>query len=376
MSMLIGIEASRANRLQKTGVEWYAYRLIQAMKQDPMQDPHAWMMYSNTALSMGLERMPSNWHERRLAWPPKYLWTQIRLSLEMLSKPPEVLFVPAHVLPRFAPKRSVVTVHDVGFHKHPELYKPRQVSYHEWSTKDIVKSGAKIITVSEFCKQEIMDGYGVSADRITVTPLGVDHETYKPASTEVIAGMRTRLQIPEPYILFVGRLEAKKNVLALVEAFKRHKQSRGLGDPLHLVLAGLPGEGFDAIHKAIADSGFAEYFHITGYISEADKVALLSGALAYVQPSFYEGFGLPPLEAMACGSPVISSNAASLPEVVGEGNALFFDPLDVETLQAHIQTMLDESDTRTRLRDAGLAWAPRFRWDKTARQTLQTLTTW
>lgn len=374
--MLIGIEASRANRLQKTGVEWYAYRLIQAMKQDPMQNPHAWIMYSNDPLSMGLERLPRNWHERRLTWPPKYLWTQLRLSLEMLQKPPEVLFVPAHVLPRFAPKRSVVTIHDIGFHIHPELYKPHQVAYHEWSTRDIIKSNAKIITVSEFCKRELMENYHVPTDRISVTLLGVDHETYKPASREAIEAMQARFQIPDPYVLFVGRLETKKNILVLVEAFKRHKQVRGLGDPLHLVLAGLPGEGFDAISKAIADSGYAEFVHITGYLSEADKVALLSGALAYIQPSFYEGFGLPPLEAMACGAPVISSNAASLPEVVGEGNALFFDPSDAEALHAHLENMLDNADVRSSLREAGLAWAQRFRWDKTARQTLQILTTW
>jgi len=374
--MLIGIEASRANKLHKTGVEWYSYRLIQALKQDPEAAPHTWMLYGNQPLSMGLERLPGNWHECRLEWPPEYLWTQVRLSLEMLRKPPEVLFVPAHVLPRFAPKRSVVTVHDVGFHRFPELYKPRQVSYHEWSTRDIVKSGAKIITVSSFCKREIMDGYGVPSERIDVTPLGVDHDTYKPADPSVIATTLARLQIPTPYILFVGRLEAKKNILVLVEAFKRHKQSRGMGDPLQFVLAGLPGEGFDAIEKAIAESDCADAIHITGYLSESDKVALLSGALAYVQPSLYEGFGLPPLEAMACGSPVISSNAASLPEVVGEGNALFFDPQDPESLRVHLETVLDQSAVRDRLRLAGLAWAPRFRWDKTARQTLQTLTTW
>jgi glycosyltransferase involved in cell wall biosynthesis len=376
MAMLIGIEASRANRLQKTGVEWYAYRLIQALKEDALANPHTWMLYTNNPLSLGLERLPANWFERRLNWPPKYLWTQIRLSLEMLRKPPEVLFVPAHVLPRFAPKRSVVTVHDVGFHVHPELYKPRQVSYHEWSTRDIVKSGAKIITVSEFCKREIMEGYDVSADRITVTSLGVDHSTYKPASREAIGAMQNRLKLPEPYLLFIGRLEAKKNILVLIEAFKRHKASRGVGDPLNLVLAGLPGERFDLIAKAITESGYADAIHVTGYISEADKVALLSGALAYVQPSFYEGFGLPPLEAMACGSPVISSDAASLPEVVGEGNALFFDPQDPEALRAHIETLLDKQEERERLRVAGLAWAPRFRWEKTARETLQTLVSW
>jgi glycosyltransferase involved in cell wall biosynthesis len=267
-------------------------------------------------------------------------------------------------------------VHDVGFHRYPELYKPRQVSYHEWSTRDIVKSGAKIITVSEFCKREIMEGYNVPAERITVTHLGVDQNTFQPASQAAIDAMQSRLQIPDPYVLFVGRLESKKNILVLVDAFKRHKASRGVGDPLHLVLAGLPGEGFDAIGKAIAESGCADFIHITGYISEADKVALLSGALAYVQPSFYEGFGLPPLEAMACGAPVISSNAASLPEVVGEGNALFFDPLDPEALRSHLEIVLDQADVRARLREAGLAWAPRFRWDKTARQTLQTLVSW
>lgn len=374
--MLIGIEASRANRLQKTGVEWYAYRVIQAMKRDPLQAPHAWMLYANAPLSMGLEHMPGNWHERRLNWPPTYLWTQMRLSLEMLSKPPEVLFVPAHVLPRFAPKRSVVTVHDIGFRRHPELYKPRQVSYHEWSTRDIVRSGSKIITVSEFCKREIMEAYDVPEDRITVTYLGVDHETYKPASRDAITAMQARLQIAEPYLLYVGRLESKKNILVLVEAFKRYKESRGLGDPLQLVLAGLPGQGYESIAKAIAESGQQSSIHVTGYISEGDKVALLSGAFAYVQPSFYEGFGLPPLEAMACGSPVISSNAASLPEVLGEGNALYFDPKDAEALCVHIESVMDNQETRSRLREHGLLWAPRYRWEKTARETLQTLVSW
>ncbi len=374
--MLIGIEASRANRLQKTGVEWYAYRLIQAMKQDPMQNQHAWIMYANDPLSMGLERLPKNWHERRLSWPPKYLWTQLRLSLEMLQKPPEVLFVPAHVLPRFAPKRSVVTIHDIGFHIHPELYKPRQVDYHEWSTRDIIRSDAKIITVSEFCKREIVESYNVSADRIFVTHLGVDHETYKPSAQASIDEMRARLQITGPYLLFVGRLETKKNILLLVEAFTRYKQAHGTLDMVQLVLAGLPGEGFEEIVKAVFASGYGECVHITGYISEKDKVALLSGALAYIQPSLYEGFGLPPLEAMACGTPVISSNAASLPEVIGEGNALFFEPTDVEALHAHIKTIVENVEVQQSLRERGLAWVPRFRWDKVARQTLQILTTW
>jgi len=374
--MLIGIEASRANRLEKTGVEWYAYHLIQALKQDPLQAPHAWMLYTNQPLSLGLEHMPRNWHERRLAWPPKYLWTQLRLSLEMLQKPPEVLFVPAHVLPRYAPKRSVVTVHDIGFIRHPELYKPRQVSYHDWSTRDIVRSEAKIITVSEFCKQEIMEAYQVPEHRISVTYLGVDHDTYQPASEERIEMTKNRLRISGPYVLYVGRLEAKKNLVALIEAFKQLKaMQRGSGD-LQLVLAGLPGQDFQKIQQAIAEAGCADAIHLTGYLSQKDKIALLSGAICYVQPSIYEGFGLPPLEAMACGTPVIVSNSASLPEVCGQENALFFDPKDAQTLYACLESVLNNQELRQRLRANGLAWVKRYRWEKTARETLKILTTW
>jgi len=376
MGMLIGIEASRANRLEKTGVEWYAYHLIQALKQDPLQTQHAWMLYTNEPLSLGLERMPTNWHERRLAWPPKYLWTQLRLSFEMLRKSPEVLFVPAHVLPRYAPKRSVVTVHDIGFIRHPELYKPRQVSYHEWSTQDIVRSGAKILTVSEFCKREIMDVYKVPNERIVVTHLGIDHEAYQPASRERIEITKNRLQIPGSYMLYVGRLEAKKNILILIEAFKQYRASPEKKHDLHLVLAGLPGQGFEFIQQAIVESGCADEIHVTGYISQKDKIALLSGAFCYIQPSLYEGFGLPPLEAMACGAPVIASNAASLPEVCGQDNAMFFDPADVQTLLACMEKMMKEEELRDQLRAKGLEWVKRYRWEKTARETLNALTTW
>ncbi len=374
--MLIGIESSRANRLQKTGVEWYAYHVIQQMKQDPQTAKHSWLLYGNEPLSMGLEKGPNNWHERSLSWPPKYLWTQLRLSWEMFRRPPEVLYVPAHVLPRFAPKRSVVTIHDVGFHRFPELYKPIQRAYHEWSTKDIVKKGARIITVSEFCKQEIMECYGAKADQIFVTHLGVEHDRYQPQTPEKIKAVLDQYRIPTPYLLFVGRLDEKKNIVTLIEAFHRFKEARGQGDPLHLVLAGRPANGSDKIMQAVEASGHADQISVLGYVSEVHKPMLMSGALAYVQPSYYEGFGLPPLEAMACGCPVISSNSTSLPEVLGERTALFFDPKDPEALEACIARVVDEEPLRNELRDRGLAWASQYSWPKTARQTLEALVSW
>lgn len=374
--MLIGIEASRANRLQKTGVEWYAHHVIQGLKRLPAADVHSWLLYSNDSLSQGLEKGPANWHERRLAWPPKYLWTQARLSWEMFRRAPQVLFVPAHILPRFSPKRSVVTVHDVGFARHPELYKPRQVTYHEWTTRDIARRGARVITVSEFCKREIHELYGIPIERIIVTPLGIDHAKFKPIAAERITSVLTKYQVTAPYILYIGRLEKKKNTKFLIEAFIRYKAARGPADTLNLVLIGLPGAGFEEIKQVIVSAACRDQIILTGYVSEADKPALLSGALAYIQPSLYEGFGLPPLEAMACGTPVLSSTAGSLLEIVGEDNALFFQPDDHEALEQGIGLYVDYQEIREQHVRRGLAWVKRYDWTKTSKETLQALTSW
>jgi glycosyltransferase involved in cell wall biosynthesis len=309
--------------------------------------------------------------QESLKWPPKYLWTQIRLSLEMLRKPPDVLFVPAHVLPRFAPKKSVVTIHDVGFRRFPELYKNIQVAYHEWSTKDIVKKNARIITVSEFCKREIVELYGANPENIYVTHLGFDHERYQPQVKK--AGEK-------PYILFVGRIDKKKNLLMLVRAFERVADAF---PELELRLAGTfsgPGglatTGSDELQRVIHESKFVSRIKLLGYVSEEEKPALLSNALMYVQPSLYEGFGLPPLEAMACGTPTICANSTSLPEIIGDGNGLFFDPLSVDELAECITQLASSEELRQTYIQKGLVWSKRYDWKTTASQTLKILETW
>lgn len=374
--MLIGIEASRANRLQKTGVEWYAYRMIQGMKQLPEANDHSWLLYSNDPLAMGLEKGPANWHETRLRWPPKYLWTQVRLTWEMYRHSPDVLFVPAHVLPRVSPRRSVVTIHDVGFHRYPQLYKPRQVHIHEITSKDIVKRAARILTVSNFSKQEIMDVYGAREDQIFVTHLGVDHTMYRPMQMDVTETILQRLRISTPFVLFIGRLEAKKNIAGLIEGFVRYKSENGLGDPLALVLAGPRGMGFDEAMKPVQAAGLQDSVHELGYISEEEKVGLLSRASALIHPAWYEGFGLTPLEAMACGCPVICARTSSLPEVVGEENAIWFDPNNIDQLAQSMKYLMGDPATQQRLREQGLAYAQRFTWEKTTKQTFDVLTKW
>jgi glycosyltransferase involved in cell wall biosynthesis len=369
--MRIGIEASRANRPVKTGVEWYAWHVIQQMKALPEAAKHEWLLYSNEALQDGLQSGPANWRERRLSWPPKYLWTQARFSWEMARRPSDVLFVPAHVLPAVSPKKSVVTVHDVGFKRSPEVYKKIQVAYHEITTRDIVRRQARIITVSEFCKREIVELYGADPSKVFVTPLGLDHERYFPQPSATIR---------RPYLLFIGRIDRKKNLLTLVRAFEMIADEF---PDLELKIAGtfsgpagLSTTGAKELMDAIEFSIYQDRINMLGYVKEEDKPALFSGASMYIQPSIYEGFGLPPLEAMACGTPTICADSTCLPEVVGEGNALFFNPTDAEALANACRRLLADENLRATLIQRGLSRAKEYDWRRTAQETLEILETW
>ncbi|MFA6446668.1 MAG: glycosyltransferase family 1 protein [Patescibacteria group bacterium] len=375
--MLIGIDASRANKSNKTGVEWYSWHLIQELKKITPGDGNSWVLYTNEMLKNGLEKLPEAWYEVRAHWPVGKGWTQVRLSWELWRRPTEVFFVPAHVLPRVCPKKSVVTVHDIGFHKFPALYKPRDKAFHEWSTKDIAKRAARIITVSEFSGREISQAYGIDPSRIAITYNGVDHDVYRPiADMFEIEDKLRRYQVPKPYFLCIGRLEAKKNIVNLVRAFNLLKARRGIGDPVKLVLIGNPGFRYEEIKKEIETSPVKQDIIQLGYVPEVDLPALINAAEALIHPSWYEGFGIPPVQAMACGCPVLSSNAASLPEVIGPDAGLFFPPDQLEPMANCMNRILSEPELRQKLRTAGLSRAAIFTWKNTAQKTLPVLTTW
>jgi glycosyltransferase involved in cell wall biosynthesis len=375
--MLIGIEASRANKAQKTGVEWYAWHLIQELKHLTSGDRNVWRLYTNEALTGGLESVPSNWNEVRASWPFPFGWTQLRLSWEMMRRPIDVLFLPGSTMPRLTPKRTVVTLHDVGFHRFPKLYKSRQVHIHEAAMREAARRAARIVTVSEFTAHELVEAYKIDPSRIAITPLGVDHEMYRRIDDSSAINERlTHLQITRPFFLAIGRLETKKNITTLIHAFSEFKRRRGVGDPHRLVLAGIPGFGYDAIKQAIVDSPVASSILELGYVAEADMPFLLNAATALVHPSLYEGFGLPPVQAMACGCPVLSSNAASLPEVVGSDSALFFSPDQPEELIEGMERIVSESGLAERLGEAGIRRAAMYTWEQTARTTLPVLNAW
>lgn len=375
--MLIAIEASRANKLTKTGVEWYAWHVIQELKKQTVDDGNSWILYTNAVLRGGLEVLPANWFEVRAKWPLPYGWTQFRLAWEMLRRPADVLFLPGSTLPRVIPKKTVVTVHDVGFHRYPQLYKKRQVRIHEIAMREIKRRAARIVTVSEFSRREIAENYGIDPERIAVVPNGIDHALYRPMSDlEAVDERLRRYRLAKPFFLVIGRLEAKKNIAALVRAFAEFKTRRGVGDPHKLVLVGIPGFGYEEIKRAKNGSGVKGDIIETGYVPEADVPALLNAAEALIHPSWYEGFGIPPVAAMAVGCPVLSSTAGSLPEIIGSDAALYFSPDQPEAMVKAMNDLVSDYNLREKLRTAGIMRAVTYTWQSTAAGLLPILTKW
>ncbi len=371
-NMLIGIDASRANRPIKTGVEWYAFNLIENLKK--IDNTNQYFLYSDRPLEGDLKVCPANFFERILWWLPVRFWTLIRLTWEMKfsHNKPEILFVPAHTIPLANPRFSVVTMHDIGFARFPEYYHWADKLYHNWTAKFIKKNATKIITVSEFSKREIMEVYGIEESRIVVIPISYNEKAFKRlelTEEEKKNKLKEQYGLDAPFFLFVSRLEKKKNVEGLISAFLEYKK-RHPEDKHKLVLAGKKGLSFEEIELNLELSRQAQDIKFLDYINVADMVLLYNTADLFVFPSFYEGFGIPPLEAMACGCPVVCSNAASLPEVVGEA-AIKFNPHNQEAIIKAIETVVDNPEVKEMLIESGYEQIKKFSWEKTARETLK-----
>ncbi len=373
--MIIGIDASRANKTCKTGTEWYSYHLIQKLKKITDHRDQV-ILYSRKKLRGELGNLPQNWQSRVLAWPPKKFWTQARLSFEMWRRPPDALFVPAHTIPLVHPKKVVTTCHDVAFLRLPQVYNWLALKYHEFAIKFAVRHAAKIIAVSEFTKSELIEFFKIFPERVAVVHNGYDSERYKMIENrEAVTKVLQKYNLHQPYILYIGRLELKKNTPGLLQAFGILKKTSNLKSKilnLKLVLVGQPGFGFEKVAKAIVDNDLSSDVIMPGWVEENDLPYLISGAKLFVFPSFYEGFGIPILEAMACGTPVICSGIPALREVAGEA-AYFIDPYSVENIAEGINRVLSEEHLQECLKIRGLARVEDFSWEKCARETWKIL---
>lgn len=359
----VGVEASRATAAQRTGTEHYARRLTQsllALNAQPGGPGHHFRLYLRDAPAPGL--FPGA--EQRVIPFPR-LWTHVRLSAELLlARPrPDVLFVPAHVLPWAHPVPAVVTVHDLGYHYFPDAHPARQRRYLEWSTRFSARGASHLLADSQATRADLVRLYGVPAEMITVVYPGRD-ESLGPADP---APVRARYGLPDDYLLHVGTLQPRKNLLRLMDAAAA---LRAQGQPVGLVLAGRAGWLSEPIvARARALAGLVR---VLDYVPEADLPGLYAGARALAFPSLYEGFGFPVLEAMACETPVVCANTSSLPELAGDA-ALLVDPTDVAALTQALNRVLTDADLRTTLIARGREQIRQFSWARAAEQVMGVL---
>ena len=367
--MLIGVDASRATVARRTGTEMYSLYVIRGLVH--LGQEHRFRLYTNGAPPEGLfdDTLLRQVDIRAIPFPR--LWTHARLSLEMLLHPPDVLFVPAHVLPAVHPRASVVTVHDLGYLTYPEAHRAADRRYLDGSTRWNANRAAAVVADSEATKADLVRAYGAAEEKIHVVYLGRD-ESLKPVTNPLrLAAVRAKYDLAQRYLLYLGTLQPRKNLERVVQAFERLCDRPGMDD-VQLVLAGKQGWLYESLFDQVSRAGMGERVAFPGYIPDQELPALLSAATAFVFPSLYEGFGIPVLEAGACGVPVITSNTSSLPEVAGDA-ALLVDPHDVDAIADAMYRLVTDPELAAELRRRGHENVKRFSWEKCARETLAVL---
>jgi glycosyltransferase involved in cell wall biosynthesis len=354
--MLIGVDASRAACAAPTGTEVYSRRLIEALL--ALEGPARFRLYVRGDPPAGA----FGGADLRVIRFPR-LWTHVRLSCEIACHRPDILFVPAHVLPLVHPRRSVATVHDLGYLYFPRAHTLAQRLYLDLSTRWNASAAAHLVADSSATKADLASRYGVSSAKVTVAHPGRDEALARVEDPERIASAKARYGIEGDYFLFLGTLQPRKNLVRLVRAYE------ALGTELRLVLAGKKGWLYQDIALQLEREGLEDRVLLPGYVGDDDKAALLSGATGFVFPSLYEGFGLPVLEAQSCGCPVVTSSTSSLPEVAGDA-ALIVDPQDEAAISAAMDRLAREPQLRQSLAERGLANCRRFSWEACAREVM------
>lgn len=402
--MLIGIDASRANRIRKTGTEWYSFYLIKYLAK--LDQKNNYLLYLDAEPGEDFKKIIAenpNFNFKVLNWPVNFFWTLGRLSLEMLFFRPEVLFVPAHTMPFFAPRKTVNTIHDVAFAREDRLYRSEEaqteakwsrqvinflvrfvtrgkyqantVDYLDWSTRFALKNAGKIITVSEFTKKEILEIYPFAKpEKIFPIHNGFPENYCQTCSQDRVDSVLAKYGIEKPFFLYVGRLEKKKNTPMLIESMallrERYPEIKE-----KLVLIGNAGFGFDEVKYLVEQYNLMRSVSATGWVDEDDLCYIFNGATAFVFPTRHEGFGIPVIQAMSSGIPAVISDIPVLREIAGDA-ALFFDANNKEALSEAMAQSVLNLKLKAELKEKGLKRAANFSWEKCARETLSVIEAW
>lgn len=380
--MLIGIDASRGFLKKRTGVEEYSYQIVKALTKVDSQNQYILYLngQENEEVARGIA-WPSNFKFKNISFPR--LWVHLALCLAAWRDRLDVLFIPAQAMPIFYPRKTVVTLHGLEYEYYPESYSVFRRFYLRFTTKFSLKHAAKIIAVSENTKKDLIKMYDGDAEKIKVVYHGYNVLLFPsslrggcPKTTdEAISsdckyvGDKQYSRAEKLFLLTIGRLEARKNIINLIKAFELLKND-GWGGKL--VLVGKAGYGYSEIKKAIFGSPYQEDIIEKGFVSEEEKLQILQTATVSVFPSFYEGFGMPLLEAFAADVPVAASSASSLPEIGGNA-CVYFNPENVDDIARKVREILENKSLCQNLIQKGQTRLADFSWQKCARETLSIL---
>jgi len=317
--------------------------------------------HCGSGLTLRLSRLPTSRPVVRI------LWEQAIQPLALRKERVDLLHALAFVVPLFSSCPSVVTVYDLSFLLYPEGFKGSKRFYLGLFTRLSARKARRIIAISQSTKRDVVRLLRVSPDKVDVVYCGTD-QAFRPLPEAQVAAFRSQRGLPERFILFVGTIEPRKNVTSLIEAFANLQTCEPAN--LKLVIGGAKGWFYQDVFARVEELALEDEVLFPGYIPASELPLWYNAAELFVYPSLYEGFGLPPLEAMACGAPVVVANTSSLPEVVGEAGVLV-DPLDVEELAEAMRQVLGDEALRQEMKERGLRRAQGFSWAETAQGTVQ-----
>ena len=371
----IGIDAADLCHKRIDGTRIYIYNLLERFGKIAPETLFYIYLKGTVNPDLRYKKFP-NYIERNGSFP--LFWTQLKLPQLLKKDLPNVLWMPLHNIPLWRPKgvKTVITIHDLAFKLFPDLFPPRDLFMLNRLTAMAVKSADRIIAISHSTARDLNEIYGVPPHKIRVIYHGYNEKLFHLPNAEEyshIRSVKNKYRIPpkSKYLIFVGALQPRKNLGILVSAFERLKTLHSFRD-WKLVLAGAEAWMVDGLKNQINDSIWKKDIIMTGNFTISDLPYLLWGAEIFVFPSLYEGFGIPILEAMACGVPVVTSKNSSLVEVAGT-NAVYFDASRIDDLASSIKELEASPQKRKELIHGGLEWAKRFNWNETAKKTYEFL---
>lgn len=346
---------------RSAGVHQYIYHLLRHLRQADDGLRYT-VLLGEGALppDVALASLQSRWPTSRAA--VRVLWEQLVQPRTLRQVVADLVHGPVFIAPLLAPCPTIVTIHDLSFIRFPDLFRPANRLYLTVLTRLSARRARRLIAVSAHAAAETTRLLDVSPERIDVVYHGVD-PAFCPLPADEVAAFCRRRGLPERFVLCVGTLEPRKNQTKLVEAFARIHDSQ-----VKLVLVGGKGWLYDELFARVEALGLSGQVIFAGYVMNDELPMWYNAATALAYPSVYEGFGLPVLEAQACGTPVLTSNVSSLPEAAGDA-AVMVDPYDVEALAAGLNRLLTDEALRHELRERGMVHAQQFSWPHAAQET-------